>query len=241
MRKPQLLSAQAQVKSAQAALKRARRDLDNCKVIAPYDALVISRDIGVGQYVSAGAQVAVLNNVETAEIQIPIAGFDSAFLPEALDGLAASIVQDGIVKTQREGIIDRDLGVIDSSTRMVNLVVRIQDPYGLNSKKPAMKFGSYVEVNFNGKQLKHIYRLPQEFVNNSTVWVVDEKNELQPRTVNVVRAEGEFLLISKGLRQQDQLVLTLPEYPQKGMLVRLAGDEKEESSDSEQTLESAQQ
>lgn len=224
LRKPQVLSAQAQVKSARAALKRAKRDLENCVVIAPYDALVIERDIGVGQYVSAGAQVAVLNNVESAEVQVPIAGFDSAFLPEHYSGLTATVVQDGIEKVTRNGVIDRDLGVIDSSTRMVNMVVRIKDPYGLDSKKPALKFGSYVEVSFGGKELQHIYKLPQEYVNNRTVWVMDENNELHPRTVNVVRAEGEFLLIASGLQQADQLVLTLPEYPQKGMLVNVAQD-----------------
>lgn len=224
LRKPQVLSAQAQVKSARAALKRAKRDLENCVVIAPYDALVIERDIGVGQYVSAGAQVAVLNNVESAEVQVPIAGFDSAFLPENYSGLTATVVQDGIEKVTRNGVIDRDLGVIDSSTRMVNMVVRIKDPYGLDSKKPALKFGSYVEVSFGGKELQHIYKLPQEYVNNRTVWVMDENNELHPRTVNVVRAEGEFLLIASGLQQADQLVLTLPEYPQKGMLVNVAQD-----------------
>ncbi|MBW3698141.1 efflux RND transporter periplasmic adaptor subunit [Vibrio sp. T187] len=222
LRKPQLLSAQAQVKSAKASLKRARRDLDNCTVIAPYDALVIERDIGVGQYVSAGAQVAVINNVEAAEVQIPIAGFDSAFLPETLKDLTATLKQDGIMEVVREGLIDRDLGVIDSSTRMVNMVVRIQDPYGLDSGLPAMKFGSYVEVSFGGKELQHIYKLPQEYVNNRTVWVMDEKQELQPRTVNVVRAEGEFLLIASGIEQQDNLVLTLPEYPQSGMAVKVA-------------------
>ncbi|WP_394252038.1 efflux RND transporter periplasmic adaptor subunit [Vibrio profundi] len=224
LRKPQVLSAQAQVKSARAALKRAKRDLENCVVIAPYDALVIERDIGVGQYVSAGAQVAVLNNVESAEVQVPIAGFDSAFLPENYSGLTATVVQDGIEKVTRNGVIDRDLGVIDSSTRMVNMVVRIKDPYGLDSKKPALKFGSYVEVSFGGKELQHIYKLPQEYVNNRTVWVMNENNELHPRTVNVVRAEGEFLLIASGLQQADQLVLTLPEYPQKGMLVNVAQD-----------------
>ena len=54
LRKPQVLSAQASVKSAQAALKRAQRDLDNCEVTAPYDALVISRNVGVGQFVTMG-------------------------------------------------------------------------------------------------------------------------------------------------------------------------------------------
>ncbi|MBE4608294.1 efflux RND transporter periplasmic adaptor subunit [Vibrio navarrensis] len=221
LRKPQLLSAEAQVKSAQAALKRAKRDLQNCKVIAPYDALVVSRNLGVGQFISAGSEVAVLNNIEAGEIHLPIAGFDSAFLPEKLSDLNALVTLDGIQKTQREGKVVRDQGLIDSATRMTNVVVRISDPYGINSKQPAIKFGSYVEVNFAGKELKHIYRLPQELVNNRTVWVVNENNELQPRTVNVLRAEGEFMLIAEGIEQSDQLVLTVPEYPQKGMTVKL--------------------
>ncbi|WP_082796651.1 efflux RND transporter periplasmic adaptor subunit [Vibrio cidicii] len=225
LRKPQLLSAEAQVKSAQAALKRAKRDLQNCKVIAPYDALVVSRNLGVGQFISAGSEVAVLNNIEAGEIHLPIAGFDSAFLPEKLSDLNALVTLDGIQKTQREGKVVRDQGLIDSATRMTNVVVRISDPYGINSKQPAIKFGSYVEVNFAGKELKHIYRLPQELVNNRTVWVVDENNELQPRTVNVLRAEGEFMLIAEGIEQSDQLVLTVPEYPQKGMTVKLLSAE----------------
>lgn len=98
LRKPQLLSAEAQVKSAQAALKRAKRDLQNCKVIAPYDALVVSRNLGVGQFISAGSEVAVLNNIEAGEIHLPIAGFDSAFLPEKLSDLNALVTLDGIQK-----------------------------------------------------------------------------------------------------------------------------------------------
>ncbi len=222
LRKPQVLSARAQVKSAQAALKRARRDLANTKVVAPYDALVISRDIGVGQFVSAGSQVAVLNNVEAAEVQVPIAGFDSAFLPEHFSGVEARIVQDGIQKIERQGVIARDLGVIDTSTRMVNLIVRVDDPYGLDSQEPALKFGAYVEVQFAGKELEHIYKLPQELVNNRTVWVVDSDNELQSRKVNVLREEGEFMLIAGGIEARDQLVLTVPEYPRNGMEVLVA-------------------
>jgi hypothetical protein len=112
--------------------------------------------------------------------------------------------------------------MIDSATRMINMVIQVRDPYGLDNNQPPIKFGSYVEVSFTGKELKHIYRLPQELVKNRTVWVVNGENELQPRTVNVLRAEGEFLLVGEGLEQSDKLVLTLPEYPQQGMAVQVA-------------------
>ncbi|ALQ06669.1 hypothetical protein D172_000575 [Pseudoalteromonas sp. Bsw20308] len=223
LRKPQVLSAQASVKSAQAALKRAQRDLDNCDVTAPYDALVISRNIGVGQFVTMGSQVAELNNIETAEVIIPIAGFDSVFLPERIKGITATIIQKGLNSFTREGVIDRDLGIVDNATRMSSLVVRIEDPYGLKNKQPAIKFGSYVQINFAGAMLNNIYRLPQELVNNKTVWIVNEEQQLEPRKVTVIREEGEYFYISDGLQADDKLVITLPEYPQKGMAVKIAG------------------
>ncbi|MBB1402394.1 efflux RND transporter periplasmic adaptor subunit [Pseudoalteromonas sp. SG45-1] len=223
LRKPQVLSAQASVKSAQAALKRAQRDLGNCDVTAPYDALVISRNIGVGQFVTMGSQVAELNNIETAEVIIPIAGFDSVFLPERIKGITATIIQKGLNSFTREGVIDRDLGIVDNATRMSSLVVRIEDPYGLKNIQPAIKFGSYVQVNFAGAMLNNIYRLPQALVNNQTVWVVNENQELEPRKVTVIREEGEYFYISSGLNADDKLVITLPEYPQKGMQVKIAG------------------
>lgn len=232
LRKPQVLSAQANVKSAQAALKRAQRDLENCDVKAPYDALIVSRNLGVGQYVTMGSQVAELNNIETAEVIIPIAGFDSVFLPERIKGITATVIQKGLNSFTREGVIDRDLGIVDNATRMSSLVVRIEDPYGLKNKQPAIKFGSYVQVNFAGTTLNNIYRLPQALVNNQTVWVVGENQTLEPRKVTVIREEGEFFYISSGLKADDKLVVTLPEYPQKGMEVKIAGAQPApESSD----------
>ena len=223
LRKPQVLSAQASVKSAQAALKRAQRDLDNCEITAPYDALVVSRNVGVGQFVSMGAQVAELNNIETAEVIIPIAGFDSVFLPERVKGVTATVIKTGLNGFTRQAVIDRDLGIVDNATRMSSLVVRIEDPYGLTNQQPAIKFGTYVQVNFAGTMLNNIYRLPQELVNNQTVWVVNDEQQLEPRKVKVIREEGEYFYISDGLEANDKLVTTLPEYPQKGMAVKIAG------------------
>ncbi|MBB1340711.1 efflux RND transporter periplasmic adaptor subunit [Pseudoalteromonas sp. SR45-6] len=223
LREPQVLSAQASVKSAQARLKRAQRDLDNCEVTAPYDALVVSRDIGVGQYINMGTQIGELNNIETAEVIIPIAGFDSVFLPERVKGITATVIKTGLHGFTRQAVVDRDLGIVDSATRMSSLVVRIDDPYGLVNKQQAIKYGSYVQVNFAGTMLNNIYRLPQELVNNQMVWIVNDEQQLEPRKVKVIREEGEFFYISDGLEADDQLVITLPEYPQKGMAVKIAG------------------
>ncbi len=222
LRKPQLLSARAALKSSQAQLKIAQRDLDNCEVRAPYDALVVARNLGKGQYVSRGAEVGELYNIEYAEVTFPIAGFDTTFLPERVAGLAARVTVKGATQVYREALITRDLGIVDSATRMSHLVARIPDPYSLKSDLPPIKFGSYAKVGFTGKTLEDVYRLPQELVTNQKVWIVDPAQRLEPRNVRVVREEGEFFLIRGDLMDDDKVVTTLPEYPQNGMAVKLA-------------------
>lgn len=222
LRKPQMLSAQASVKSAQARIKIAQRDLENCAIKAPYDALVVKRDLGVGQYVNQGAQVGELYNIESAEVTFPIAGFDREFLPSDITQQIAKISTKGYNAIEREGLVVRDLGVIDQNTRMSQLVVRIQDPYSLKSSLAPLKFGHFVEVSFAGKTLNQVYRLPQELVNNRIIWLLDDEQQMQPQKVEILREEGAYFLISDGLQNQDTLVTTLPEYPQKGMKVKIA-------------------
>ncbi|MBU2880280.1 MULTISPECIES: efflux RND transporter periplasmic adaptor subunit [Aliiglaciecola] len=228
LRKPQVMSAQAALKSAQARMKIAQRDLDNCEVTAPYDALVIERSIGLGEYISSGTQAGTLNSIEAAEILFPIAGFDSAFLPTNLENQDAVVIIKGAKTFTRVGKIARDTGVIDQSTRMSHIVVRIDDPYGLKSQVPALKFGSYVEVNISGQVLENVYRLQQDLVTNKTVWVVDKDNRLQPKPVEIIREEGAHFILKSGLDNQDRVVTTIPEYPQKNMEVRLSSDPKDD-------------
>lgn len=217
LRKPQLLSAQAAVKSAEAMLRIANRDLENCEVRAPYDALVVSREIGTGDFVSTGTVAATLNNVETAELNFPVAGFDQSFLPVSVSGTSATITIDN-----REILasIDRDTGVVDQATRMSHLVARIDDPYGVRSGEPLVKFGSFANVSFTGKTLQAVYRIPQELVNNKRVWLVNENGDLVAERVDVLREEGEFFFVSGDI-DGGKLVITPPEYPINGMAVKV--------------------
>ncbi|MFC0119209.1 efflux RND transporter periplasmic adaptor subunit [Pseudoalteromonas xiamenensis] len=230
LRKPQVMSAEAAVKSAKAGLQRARRDLANCDITAPFDAIVVKREVGLGQFVTPGNPLAVLNNIETGEIEIPVAGFDSVFLPNRIEGLPAEVSNKGINGFTREAKIARDLGVVDTATRMSHLVVRVDDPYGFKTNQPAMKFGSFVNVAFKGATLKQIFKLPQDLVNNQTVWVMNDEGKLEPRKVRVIREEGGYFLVGEGLESSDKIVMTLPEYPTKGLAVRVAGSKDESNN-----------
>ncbi|MDT0594649.1 efflux RND transporter periplasmic adaptor subunit [Glaciecola petra] len=232
LRKPQVISAKAQLKSAQASLRIAKRNLDKTLVRAPYDALVVSRDIGSGQFVNAGMRVAQINNIETAEVMVPIAGFDSPFLPANPIGISAQISTQDASSVQREGSIHRNLGLVDQSTRMQHLVIRINDPYGLESNAPKLKFGSYVQVSFSGRELESVFKVPQILVNNRKIWIVNDQDKLESHTVHVVREEGEYFFISTGVTERDRIAKSLPEYPQNGMDVKILDQASDQVSNS---------
>lgn len=228
LRKPQILSAQAALKAAQAQLKIAKRDLANCDVKAPYDALIVSRNIGSGDFVAAGSTAALLYNIEMGEVVFPLARFDQAFLPGQFGDVEATITlmnrQDDIIS--RVGTIHRDTGIVDTSTRMTHLVARVDDPYGIKSGLPALKFGAYTQVQFVGKTLENIYKIPQELINKRQIWVLDSEDKLIPKAVTVVREVGSDFLIRADINSQDRIVMTLPEYPQSGMAVKVIANEK---------------
>ncbi|OFI34393.1 efflux RND transporter periplasmic adaptor subunit [Alteromonas lipolytica] len=223
LRKPQILSAQAAVKAAQAQLKIAKRDLANCDVTAPYDALIVSRNIGKGDFVNTGTMVAQLFNIETAEVTFPVARFDQIFLPQNLTQIAAELTQvnrsdDAIT---RIGMLNRETGLVDADTRMTHLVARIDDPYGLKTDAPVLRFGSYVKVTFTGRTLENVYKLPQELITRRQLWILDDEDRLQSVPVEVLREEGSFFYFHADIDASARIVMTLPEYPQNGMAVKV--------------------
>ncbi|WP_345422635.1 efflux RND transporter periplasmic adaptor subunit [Halioxenophilus aromaticivorans] len=225
LRKPQVMSAKASVKSAEAALRIAKRDLENCDVYAPFDALVVESNIGVGQYLSIGSTVATLYSIERAKIVVPIPGFDSQFLPDDLAGTQVTVAGDSLQGGVRKGKILHDLGTIDEETRMTRVLVEVEDPYALQTDARPLRFGSYVEVSFAGKTFHNIVKMPQQLVINRTVWVVNDQSELESRPVQILREEGGSFLINDGLTPSDNVITTLPEYPQAGMKVKVINDQ----------------
>ncbi|MFC3201070.1 efflux RND transporter periplasmic adaptor subunit [Alteromonas oceani] len=223
LRKPQILSAEAAVKAAQAQMKIAKRDLANTEVVAPYDALIVSRSIGKGDFLTVGTSAATLYNVEVGEVTFPLARFDQAFLPEALNGIEAtvSLLNGTTDEIKRSATIVRDSGIYDSATRMTHLVARVNDPYGLTTQQPVLRFGAYTKVSFTGKTIDNVYRIPQELITRRQLWILDEADKLVAKPVEVVREVDSEFLIRVDIAADDRIVMTLPEYPQNGMAVKV--------------------
>lgn len=226
LREPQINSAYAAVSSAEARLISAKYNLESTVSRAPFDALVVERNLGLGQYVVEGSSVAVLYNVETAEVIVPLAKFDSQFLPNDLSAQTAKVSLPGSQLTT-QGQLSRDLKLTDAQTRSNSLVVTIKNLYQNAGAGNTFQFGDYVEVEFNGKAINDVYRVPESLVSNNQVWIMNGEFKLERRDVDVVRNENGYAIVKDGFKSVDKLVTTLPEYPYQGMPVKLitAGNE----------------
>mmetsp|Transcript_14080 Transcript_14080/g.36327 ORF Transcript_14080/g.36327 Transcript_14080/m.36327 type:complete len:379 (-) Transcript_14080:6777-7913(-) len=217
LREPQLLQAQRAVDAALAELELAERMLDECNVVAPFDSLVVRRDIGKGQFVNVGQTVALLHNIEFAEIHVPIAGFDAAFLPDQISDLPAKV--ESATGASRQVHISRDLGIVDSITRMRKVVVKVDDPYGIATDKQPMRFGEFVEVSFPGKQITSAYKVPRQSLVDQGVWLINKDNQLKNESVSVLRSEPGFYLVKGDLGNTALIVTSLPDFPIEGTIV----------------------
>ncbi|NMH66486.1 efflux RND transporter periplasmic adaptor subunit [Shewanella salipaludis] len=236
LRIPQLKKEQANVKYAEAALARAQRNLDRTVIRAPFDGIIKARNIDLGQYVTLGTNLGELYGTSIAEIRLPLANDELAYL-ESVDNpntqvtLSASLAGENV---SWEGRVVRSEGVIDADNRMVYLVAEVQDPYLRSAKAPGqlpLKFGSFVSAEIEGRSLEAIVALPRHIVRNEHVAVVSDKNIIEMRHVNVVHTDLELAYIKGSLADGERVSLTNLNNMADGQLVKVVGEDKTSDQD----------
>ncbi|ASP46333.1 efflux RND transporter periplasmic adaptor subunit [Cognaticolwellia beringensis] len=234
LRKPQLAQEIARVKSAQASILRAKRNLERTEVRAPYDAMIDSRNVGLGSFVGTGSMLGKLLGTAIAEVRLPVADNQLEFLIE--QGQNATVNLSGTFAGSEvtwPAKIARSEGVIDSTSRMSYLVAEIFDPYALldeNSKTP-LRFGSYVNANILGVAIEQAASIPRYLVANSQVALLDSESKLHYSAVKIVRQDGQNVIISSGLADGDQLIVSALDYPVDGMKLALISDKSQQESE----------
>lgn len=236
LRKPQLAEAQAAVQAAEAELKRAERNLERTRIKVPYDGLVRSKSVDIGQFVSPGTPLGTTFAVDYAEIRLPLSSSDMAFLdlPSAtrLDRAhrvpvtLTSETRDDSRQWQAE--IVRTEGVVDDRSRVVYAVAEVIDPYGVLglSQQAELRMGTFVRASIQGLRADDVVVLPRSVLQNgNTVLVANASDQLEIRQVEVVRAEPRFIYIGSGLEGGERVVTTSLDAPIPGTRLSVAGDQ----------------
>jgi RND family efflux transporter MFP subunit len=244
--------SEAELREERARLARAERDLTRSELRAPYEGRVRSETVDVGQFVSRGAPIAKLYATDYAEVRLPLPDRELFYLDIELDlsGAArrdadhdAASVRGASVQLTAEfagepriwiGQIVRTEGEIDPKSRMLNLVARVEDPYGRSgpSGHAPLAVGLFVEAEILGRKVEGVYVLPREALRtdgvDDLVYVVDTENRLRFRRVEVLRTEREHAIVGNGLAPGERVSVSPMVGAVDGMPVRVAPSAEDE-------------
>jgi RND family efflux transporter MFP subunit len=233
-KEPQLAAARAKLEADRADLRQALLNLERTELTAPFSGRVAEENVDIGQYVSPGQSLGILYSTEAAEIVVPLEGaalywFDVPGFTSG-DGTGAPAVVHASVAGRElswTGEVVRTEGKLDERTRMINVVVRVEEPY---AKKPPLVFGLFVGVEIEGKLISNGAIIPRRALHQGNiVWVVDAENRLHFRQVEVARIEGDEVVITGGLEDGEAVVTTPLKAVTDGMSVRTIGQAEEGS------------
>lgn len=231
LRRPQLASALAKVRSAEADLDRAKRDLARTEIRAPYAGMVKSRTVDLGQFVSRGTSIGVIYGTDIAEVRLPLTDNDLAYLdlPKPNQaGTKPAVVLEAVVAGQTlrwPAELARTEGVLDERSRVIYAVAEVKDPYQLtkNAAEP-LRFGRFVQAKIVGRTAAQVVVVPRHLLRPSDqLLVIDESSKLQFRQMKIDRADEKQAFILDGFVAGDQILYSPVTNPMPGLVVRISG------------------
>jgi RND family efflux transporter MFP subunit len=218
----QVAGAEANLRSARADLEKARLDLERTEIRVPFHGRVRTRNVGIGQYVTAGSLLGRVFSIDTVEVRLPLTDTQLAELNlpvgfTAVDAAAAPkvVFRAGMGNREYEwqGQIVRVDAAVDQETRLIYATAEVADPYGLAaSEGMPMAVGMFVSAEIEGVHEQFAYVMPRVALRaNDKVYVINDENRLEIRTVNVLSTSEERVLVSGGVTHGERVVTsTLP-------------------------------
>jgi RND family efflux transporter MFP subunit len=201
------LQAQANLASAQANTARLRNLQGFNKVVAPFDGVITSRNIDVGDLVDAG-------NGGVGKALFTIAQVDPLRLYVFVPQIYAQQIKVGDVVTvnlserqgeQYQGTIARTARAIDAGTRTMQVEIRVPNP------KDALIVGSYVQVILPIKQDGAALLVPVNVLlfrpDGPRVATIDGAGHVRLNQVKLGTDFGSSVAVLDGLKADDRMIL----------------------------------
>lgn len=236
--KQQYLEGQTQRATTQ--LKQAQEDLEDTHFIAPYDLRI--RDVAVEkhQYVSAGQQLFLADNIKQAEVEaqiplpmlrrlmaavsVPVSQQETALdLAQRLDfsAIRTEVTLAGFPAVRWPAQVSRVASGLDPKTRSARVVVTVEEPYAVANllERPALQRDMYVQVSLAADSPQPLLVVPAAAVHQGEVYLLGKDNRLQRRAVTVAFEQQNLAVIATGLVAGDVLIIDDPVPAVAGMAV----------------------
>lgn len=233
-KEPQLKAARARLVADRANLEKALLNLERTVLKAPFSGRVSGKRVDIGQYVAPGQTLASLYSTEAVEIVLPMENenlfwFHVPGLTPGSDIGSPAMVRGEIAGYELTwpGSVVRSQGKLDERTRMINVVIRVEEPY---ASRPPLAVGLFVDVDIRGRILTNASVIPRSALHNEDlIWIVAD-DRLRYRRVKVARFVDDQAVIQEGLKNGDLVVVTLMDSATDGMEIRVIEENEGASS-----------
>lgn len=231
LRRETLKARRARTESALAA---AREDLKDTRFEAPWDLRVHQVNIETGQHVSPGQTLFIADDIARAEatVQLEVAELRRVLsqlsgnpIPEAgdqaantfinfheqlpLEQLDIQVTPTSAPDAHWTGRLTRVTGSMDPTTRTVQAVISVENPYrdARPPARPPLVRNMFVQASITAATPEPVIVVPSSAVHQGAVYLADADNRLLRQKVTVAWQQGESAVIAGGLSAGERLIL----------------------------------
>ncbi len=221
LRVPHLKYRTAKLEATKAELEKARLDLARTQIRAPFNALVVQRKTNLGTQINLQDALATLAGSDEYHVRAAIPVDRLQWIecdPE--NGSAVTIIRS--TGEVRKGRAVRLESALEEKGRMARVLVAVKNP--LAGDQPLL-LNEYVRLEFEGSVLERAYHIPRSALHDGRfVWLATPEHTLEIREVEIRWRDATDVIISTGLNNGEQLILTNLSTPINGMQLKLPGD-----------------
>ncbi|MFO8058270.1 MAG: efflux RND transporter periplasmic adaptor subunit [bacterium] len=243
LREPQLKQAKARLSSAYASYKKARLNLERTDIEVPWNAVVLTKDTEVGQFVNQQTRIATLAGTDTYWVEATIQSKRLPWInlpgPSGQGGSKATVIYNAGGKdiVSLSGKVIKLLADMEPQSRMARLLIEVKGPLEqLKAKGESgipLLLNSYVRAEIQGKKIEQAYKLPRKALREGDrVWIMNDDKELTPKDVKVAWKTEEEVLVTSGIETGDKIITSRIISPLPGMKVTEAEEYENASMDS---------
>jgi multidrug efflux pump subunit AcrA (membrane-fusion protein) len=219
----------AQKKSGESTVTQRKLDIAKTEIRAPFDCRLVNVNIELYQFAAAGTVLAEAESIDRAEIPVSLTPKSLlTLLPreygdnivQMLDmetvrraiGITAKVrlPMDDELQIEWDGSFSRTSESLDPKTGALTIYITVDNPYDnvIPGKRPPLITNMYVEVELKGRLLQDRFIVPRSTIHDSKVYICTPENRLKIKSVDVEFYMGDVAVLSEGLQQGENLVLT---------------------------------
>ncbi len=207
----QIERLKAAMKRAEVRLMRAERNLDETKLTAPFDGVLVDVSATIGKRIGAADRVARIVDSKRLEalFHMSDAQFGRLAAAGGVKGRPATIIwRAGDVAFSLDATLERTQGEFDAASGGVWVYAPIDPKQDMDALRP----GAFVEAETPDIEYGNVARLPEAAVHDGARVYVIEEGRLDERNVVVLARDGTDLIVTGELQDGDVAVVTrIPE------------------------------